>query len=53
LSMLERRQITFAIARSGSHLRQSLSHSGLLERIGAERLYPSVGEAVAALRREE
>ena len=53
LTMLERRRITFAVARSGSHLRESLARSGLLERIGESRFYPSVGEAVAALQPQE
>jgi hypothetical protein len=30
-------------------MRQGLTRSGLLESIGAERFFPSVGEAVAAL----
>ncbi len=49
LDELDRRHITFAIARAGARVRASLHRSGLLDRIGAERLYPSVGEAVAAL----
>ena len=49
LDELARRQIAFAIARAGEHVRQSLAHSGLLERIGEDRLFPAVDEAVAAL----
>jgi SulP family sulfate permease len=49
LDALERRQITFAVARAGTHLRESLARSGLLERIDEDRLYSSVGEAVDAL----
>jgi len=41
--------ITFAMARVGDHVRQSLSRSGLLERVGEGNLFPSVDEAVTAL----
>jgi SulP family sulfate permease len=49
LDELDRKHITFAIARAGEHVRDSLARSGLLERIGEDRLFPSVGEAVTAL----
>ncbi len=49
LDELDRRHIAFAVARAGARVRASLDRSGLLDRIGAEHLYPSVGEAVAAL----
>lgn len=49
LDDLDRRKITFAMARTGQHVRQSLARSGLLERIGEDKLFPAVDEAVAAL----
>ncbi len=49
LDDLDRRQISFAVARAGEHVRRSLAKSGLLERIGEDRLFPSVDEAVTAL----
>jgi high affinity sulfate transporter 1 len=49
LDKLDRDHIEFAVARAGTHLRRGLARSGLFERIGAERFFPSVGEAVAAL----
>jgi SulP family sulfate permease len=49
LDGLERRHINFAVARAGARVRESLARSGLLERIGDDRLFPSVGAAVAAL----
>lgn len=49
LDKLDREHIEVAVARAGTHLRQGLTRSGLVARIGAERFYPSVGEAVAAL----
>ena len=49
LDELDRRQIAFAIARAGEHVRTSLTRSGLLQRIGEDRLFPSVDEAVTAL----
>jgi len=50
LDDLDRRHISFAIARVGEHVRDSLTRSGLLQRIGEDKLFPSVDEAVAALR---
>ena len=49
LDELDRDQITFAIARAGQHARDSLSRSGLLERIGEDHLFPSVDAAVTGL----
>jgi sulfate permease, SulP family len=49
LDELDRRQIGFAIARAGDRVRLSLARSGLLARIGEERLFPAVDEAVTAL----
>ena len=49
LDELDHDQITFAIARAGQHVRDSLSRSGLLERIGDDHLFPSVDAAVTAL----
>jgi SulP family sulfate permease len=48
LDELDRRQVTFALARAGSHLRAILARS-LLPRIGTDRLFPSVDQAVKAL----
>ena len=50
LDDLDRKHISFAIARAGEHVRDSLTRSGLLQRIGEDRLFPSVDEAVTALR---
>jgi MFS superfamily sulfate permease-like transporter len=52
LDELEQRRITFAVARAGPQVDRSLARGGLLDRIGAAGVYPSVGEAVAALRPE-
>jgi len=49
LDKLDRDHIEVAVARAGSHLLKGLAQSGLLERIGADRFFPSVGEAVTAL----
>lgn len=49
LDELDRKHISFAIARAGEHVRTSLSRSGLLQRIGPDRLFPSVDAAVTAL----
>ena len=53
LDELDRQHVTFAMARAGSHLRENLAQSGLLQRIGRERLFPSVDDAVRALGLEE
>ena len=50
LDKLDRDHIEVAVARAGTHLRQGLVRSGLAERIGAERFFDSVGEAVTVLR---
>ena len=52
LDALDREHVSFAIARAGEHVRDSLARSGLLDRIGEDRMFPSVGEAVTALRQE-
>jgi len=46
LDELQRDGIGFAVARAGDHLRANLARSGLLQRIGSDRFYPSVDEAV-------
>ncbi len=46
LDTLERDRISFAVARAGQHLRDNLARSGLQARIGEDRFYPSVDEAV-------
>ena len=53
LDKLEREHIEVAVARAGSHLRQGLTRSGLLERIGSDHFFDSVGEAVTALTSKE
>jgi len=52
LDELGREQIAFAVARAAEHLRSNLQRSGLLERIGEHRFFPSVDAAVTALRGE-
>ena len=49
LDKLDAGHIAFAIARAGSHVRESLGHSGLLERIGRDHFFQSVDEAVTRL----
>lgn len=49
LELLDRRGITFAVARAGDRVRVGLDRGGLLERIGEDRLFGTVGEAVDAL----
>ncbi len=49
LDGLERDQVVFAVARAGHHLRENLARSGLLARIGEDRCFSSVDEAVRAL----
>lgn len=46
LDQLEKGQLRFVVARAGEHVRTSLARSGLLDRIGADHLYPSVNAAV-------
>jgi SulP family sulfate permease len=52
LDTLDRDHTSFALARAGEHVRDSLARSGLLERIGEDGLFPSVDEAVTALRQD-
>jgi sulfate permease, SulP family len=49
LDDLDRRKIRLVVARAGDRVRTGLQRSGVLDRIGADHLYPSVGEAVAAI----
>ena len=49
LDELDRADIEVVVARAGAHLRQGLVRSGLLERIGVEHFFSSVGEAVTSL----
>jgi high affinity sulfate transporter 1 len=49
LDRCERTHITFGLARTGDHVRRSLERSGLLQRIGPDNLFPTVGAAVTAL----
>ena len=48
LDELERDGVPLVIARVGDHLRDNLTRSGLLARIGADHVYASVDEAVSA-----
>ena len=50
LDDLDARGIGFALARAGATLRTGLDRAGLLARIGEGSVYPTAGEAVAALR---
>ena len=47
---LERRGIVFALARVKQDLRDDLEPSGLLDRIGADRIFPTLPTAVEAYR---
>lgn len=49
LDRCERAHIAFGIARAGDHVRRSLERSGLMERIGIDRCFPTVDAAVTAL----
>jgi SulP family sulfate permease len=49
LDELDRQHVAFALARAGSHLRGNLTLGGIIDRIGADHLFPSVDEAVTAL----
>jgi len=49
LDFLDSDGISFAVARAGQHMRESLKRSGLLERIGEDHLFPAADEAVTAL----
>ena len=41
--------MAFGVARAGDHLRETLRRSGLLDRIGEERFFSTVNEAVTTL----
>jgi high affinity sulfate transporter 1 len=49
LRMCERERIAFGVARAGVHLHDSLRRAGLAARIGEDRFFPTVDEAVTAL----
>jgi len=49
LDELDRDHVAFAVARAGQHVRESLSRSGLLERIGEDHFFSSADEAVTGL----
>jgi sulfate permease, SulP family len=49
LDELDRDHIALAFARAGQHVRDGLRHSGLEQRIGSDRFFPSVDEAVVSL----
>jgi SulP family sulfate permease len=49
LDRCEREHIEFAIARAGDHVLRSLERSGLMQRIGLDHCFPTVGAAVNAL----
>jgi sulfate permease, SulP family len=49
LDDLDSAHIEFAIARAGAHAREGLVRGGVLERIGSDRLFPSVETAVRAV----
>jgi SulP family sulfate permease len=53
LDELDRQHIDFGLARAGSHVLENLARSGLLDRIGPDHLFPSVDQAVSALRPAE
>jgi SulP family sulfate permease len=46
---LDRRQITFAVARAGKRLRTNLAHSELSRRIGDDHFFATVDQAVSTL----
>jgi SulP family sulfate permease len=49
LDELDRRQVTFAIARAGQRLRNNFAHTELSRRIGDVHFFPTVDEAVSTL----
>jgi SulP family sulfate permease len=49
LDAAARHHIAFGVARAGDHLRDTLQRSGLLGRIGEERFFSTVNEAVTSL----
>ncbi len=52
VGMCEREGIAFGIARAGVHLHESLRRAGLVARIGEDRFFPTVDEAVRVLTAE-
>jgi MFS superfamily sulfate permease-like transporter len=52
LDSFDQEHATFAVARAGTHMRESLTRSGLLQRIGEAHFFDSVDEAVNAVLRE-
>jgi SulP family sulfate permease len=49
LDELDRRHIKFAVARAGETVTEDLTRSGLLAKIGSDRLFASAEEAVDAV----
>jgi MFS superfamily sulfate permease-like transporter len=49
LDVLDREHVQVAVARAGEHARESLKRSGLYQRIGEDRFFSSVDEAVRTL----
>jgi sulfate permease, SulP family len=49
LDACARKHIVFGVARASDHLRETLQRGGLLERIGEERFFSTVNEAVTSL----
>lgn len=49
LDTLDSDHVSFAMARAGDRVRGSLTRSGLLPRIGEQRMFPSVDAAVLAM----
>jgi sulfate permease, SulP family len=49
LDEFDRAHIVFAVARAGEHVRASLERCGLLQRIGPDRFFSSVNEAVIGM----
>jgi SulP family sulfate permease len=49
LDACARNHVAFGVARAGDHLRETLGRSGLSDRIGAERFFSTVNEAVTTL----
>jgi MFS superfamily sulfate permease-like transporter len=52
VGICEREGMAFGIARAGVHLHESLRRAGLAARIGEDRFFPTVDEAVRALSAE-
>lgn len=46
LDMLDRRRVAFGVARAGTRVRAGLNRAGLAGRVGEERFFGTVGEAV-------